>query len=88
MHRIDICRAIGREPVLSPEHDGRLVADAVADWARRHGGPFALELTGPAGGTFHAGHGGVGLRVDAVEFCRILSGRAAGDGPLATPVPF
>jgi len=70
MHRIDICRAIGREPVLTPEHDGRIVADAVEDWAARHGCPFDLDLTGPAGGRFHAGHGGVGLRADTVEFCR------------------
>jgi hypothetical protein len=60
----------------------------VADWAARHSRPFKLELTGPAGGTFHAGHGGVGLGVDAVEFCRTLSGRATGTGLLSTWVPF
>jgi hypothetical protein len=88
MHRIDICRAIGREPVLTPEHDGRIVADAVEDWAARHRCPFDLDLTGPAGGRFHAGHGGVGLRVDAVEFCRTLSGRTTGTGLLGTLGPF
>jgi uncharacterized protein (TIGR03083 family) len=88
MHRIDICRAVGREPVLTPEHDGRIVADVVADWATRHGCPFDLDLTGPAGGRFHAGHGGVGLRADAIEFCRTLSGRATGSGLLETWAPF
>jgi hypothetical protein len=76
MHRMDICRAVGRKPVLVPEHDGRIVADVAADWAARHSRPSGLEPTGPGGGTFCAGQGGVGLRADAVEFCRTLSGRA------------
>jgi hypothetical protein len=50
--------------------------------------PFTLELTGPAGDTFVAGTGGEHLRPDAIEFCRILSGRAPGTGLLATPVTF
>jgi hypothetical protein len=32
--------------------------------------------------------GGEGVTCDAVEFCRILSGRATGTGLLAQPVPF
>jgi uncharacterized protein (TIGR03083 family) len=88
IHRVDICRAVGREPELSAAHDGRIVADVVADWARRHGQPFALTLSGPAGGTYIRGHGGDDLRLDAVEFCRILSGRAGGSGLLDTRVIF
>jgi hypothetical protein len=88
MHRVDISRAIGREMVLTPEHDGRLVADVVAEWVRRHGKPVALTLTGPAGGSFVAGESGENLELDAVEFCRILSGRAQGAGLLSTEVPF
>lgn len=88
MHRVDISRAIGREMLLTPEHDGRLVADVVAEWARRHGKPFTLTLTGAAGGSFVAGEGGENLELDAVEFCRILSGRAQGAGLLSTEVPF
>ena len=52
MHRVDIARATGRPIELTAEHDGRIVADVVAEWARRHGRPFTLHLTGPAGGTF------------------------------------
>ena len=52
MHRIDIARATGRIAVLSSDHDARLVADVVAEWARRHGQPFTLHLEGPAGGAF------------------------------------
>lgn len=88
IHRVDICRATGREMALSPDHDGRIVADVVADWARRHGQPFALTLTGPAGGSFTRAAGGDELEIDAVEFCRVLSGRARGTGLFATKVPF
>jgi uncharacterized protein (TIGR03083 family) len=88
MHRTDISRAIGREPVLTAEHDGRIVADVVAEWARRHGQPFTMTLTGPAGGSYVAGDGGEHIELDTVEFCRILSGRAQGAGLLSTEVPF
>lgn len=87
MHRVDIARAAGRDLVLTADHDGRIVADVVAEWARRHGQPFALTLTGPAGGTFTAG-AGQHVTIDAVEFCRILSGRASGSGLLTQEVPF
>ena len=88
IHRVDICRAIGRAVELSSDHDGRLVADVVADWARRHGEPFTITLNGPAGDHVSSGSGGPALELDAVEFCRILSGRAPGFGLLATSVPF
>src|SRR5262249_55648971 len=88
MHRVDISYATGRPMVLTPEHDGRIVADVVAEWARRHGRPFRLELTGPAGGSFTEGDQGEEITLDAVEFCRILSGRAAGTGLLTQEVPF
>jgi uncharacterized protein (TIGR03083 family) len=88
MHRIDIDRATGAEHVLTADHDGVLVADVVAEWAARHGRPYELRLTGPAGGFWSTGAGGPALELDAVEFCRIVSGRAPGDGLLATEVPF
>lgn len=88
MHRIDVCRALGARPRLTAAHDGRLVADVVAEWARRHGRPVTLELTGAAGGRWTTGDGGEALSLDAVEFCRVLSGRAPGAGVLAQRVPF
>jgi uncharacterized protein (TIGR03083 family) len=88
MHRVDIARATSRPLVLTPEHDGRIVADVVAEWARRHGRPFRLELTGPAGGSFTEGDHGEEITLDAVEFCRTLSGRAGGTGLLSQEVPF
>ena len=88
LHRVDICRATGRDLVLTADHDGRIIANVVADWAARHHQPFTLELTGAAGGTFIAGTGEDHLRIDAVEFCRTLSGREPGAGLLATSVAF
>lgn len=88
MHRIDICRATGRDLVLTAEHDGRVIADVVAELARRSAEPFALELTGAAGGSFRAGAGGEPQRLDAIALCRILAGRDQGTGVLATVVPF
>lgn len=89
MHRIDAARATGADLVLTPEHDGRIVADVVSEWSNRHGRPFALTLTGPAGGSF-TGNGPASelMELDAIEFCRILAGRSAGSGLLTTIVPF
>jgi uncharacterized protein (TIGR03083 family) len=88
MHRVDITRATGRAMELTPDHDGRIVADAVAEWARRHGQPCTLTLTGAAGGFFTQGGGGEEHTLDAIEFCRILSGRGTADGLLGEEVPF
>jgi uncharacterized protein (TIGR03083 family) len=90
LHRIDLCRALGREPELTADHDGRIVADVAEEWGRRHGKPFRLTLSGPAGGSFGAGAADDAepIELDAVEFCRIVSGRAPATGLLTTGVPF
>nr|MDQ3575971.1 hypothetical protein [Actinomycetota bacterium] len=88
MHRVDLARATGRELTLSSDHDGRIVADVVKEWARRHGRPFTLVLTGPAGGDYTQGDGDEHIELDAVEFCRVLSGRGMGPGLLTHSVPF
>ncbi len=93
MHRIDIARATGRSPVLTADHDGVIVADVVAEWARRHGRPYRLTLTGPAGGSWAHGSDREDIVMDAADFCRILSGRPASDGTspsglLTTQMPF
>ncbi|MFI5915916.1 maleylpyruvate isomerase family mycothiol-dependent enzyme [Dactylosporangium sp. NPDC051541] len=86
MHRLDICAATGLDPQPAAAHEGRLVDDVVREWAARHGRPFRLELTGPAGGSW--GDGDEPIALDALQFCRILSGRGTGDGLLTTAVPF
>jgi uncharacterized protein (TIGR03083 family) len=90
MHRVDICRATANPIELTAAHDGRLVAAVVGEWAERHGQPYNLELEGPAGGQFRRGDDGERMTLDAVEFCRILSGRAAPSAPglLETEVLF
>ncbi len=88
MHRVDLSRAIARGLELTPDHDGRIVADVVDEWGRRHGSPYRLSLTGPAGGTFASGAAGEVIEMDAVEFCRVVSGRERGSGLLAVQVPF
>jgi uncharacterized protein (TIGR03083 family) len=88
MHRSDIAAATGTPMVLSADHDGVLVADVAAEWAGRHGSPCTLALSGPAGGTWTWGSGGPSYELDAVEFCRTVSGRAEGEGLLRTRVPF
>ncbi len=88
VHRVDIARATGRDLELTQDHDGVLVADVASEWAARHGQPCTLTLTGPAGGSWSWGSDGPALQVDAVEFCRILSGRGRGDGLLGVAVPF
>jgi uncharacterized protein (TIGR03083 family) len=87
MHRADLAQATGRPMTLTPEHDGRIVADIVREWAGVYGHDFALELDGPAGGAFTSGSGGERLEIDAVEFLSVLSGRGSGTGLLAYEFP-
>jgi uncharacterized protein (TIGR03083 family) len=92
MHRMDICRAAGVEPSLNRAHDGAIVQRIVQEWADRHGQAFALELTGPAGGSFacsgSTGGEPVSLTLDAVDFCRGVSGRGEPNGLLAVSVGY
>lgn len=77
MHRIDIARACGHEPQLV-EADAEVVAQVIRDLDRYWSGPpLVLELTGPAGGRWGLGEGKpvATARLDAVAFCRSLSGR-------------
>jgi uncharacterized protein (TIGR03083 family) len=87
MHRIDLARATGKRLDVDPDHDARIVADLVAEWASTHGEPFSLTLDGPAGGQFRAGVGGEHVDMDAIEFCRILAERGDGTGILRHRLP-
>ena len=62
MHRIDLAHATGRPFNADAEHDGRILADIIAEWAATHREPFTLELDGPAGGRYTAGSGGEHLQ--------------------------
>ena len=97
MHRIDLADATGLGLDVDAHHDGRIVADIVAEWAGIHREPFTLHLTGAAGGTFVQGSGVQGSDVqgpggethtlDAIEFARILAERAESVGVLRHKLP-
>jgi uncharacterized protein (TIGR03083 family) len=87
MHRIDLAVATATTWDADAEHDGRMVADMVAEWADTHGEPFSLTLTGPAGGQFTCGENGEHVEMDTLEFFRILAGRRVGEGVLRHPLP-
>jgi uncharacterized protein (TIGR03083 family) len=86
-HRIDIHAATNRPMQLSADHDGRLVADIVAEWAAIHRQPFELVLDGPAGGKYSQGEDGDRVEIDAIDFIRTLAGRLSGTGVLSNPLP-
>lgn len=88
MHRVDITHALGLPMAGTADHEGVIVADAVAEWASRHGRAYDLTLTGPAGGHWSDGDGGEHIELPAYEFCRAVTGRAEAPGLLATQVPF
>ena len=102
MHRTDIAAATGRELTLTSDHDAVIIDDVAREWARRHGQACTLTLTGPLGRRYAFAPGGLvsatdgepdqpsgpTYELDAVQFCRVLSGRHSGDGLLNTRVPF
>jgi uncharacterized protein (TIGR03083 family) len=86
-HRIDLAVATGKPFDADAVHDGRILADIVAEWATTHDEPFTLELAGPAGGSFTRGTGGETVRLDATELVRVLAERVPGDGVLQHTLP-
>jgi uncharacterized protein (TIGR03083 family) len=87
LHRVDLTRAAGTTFDVDAEHDGRIVADIVAEWSTTHGEPFVLNLSGAAGGRYFNGSGGEEVELDAVEFCRVLAGRSSRGGVLSHSLP-
>jgi uncharacterized protein (TIGR03083 family) len=87
MHRVDIAHALGYGLDFDDEHDGRLMADYVAEWASIYDVPFTLHLTGPGGGSFQNRGGAEVVTIEAVEFLRTLAEREHGTGLLSNPLP-
>jgi uncharacterized protein (TIGR03083 family) len=88
MHRVDLSHAIGRTFDATAAQDGRIVADIIAEWATTHEDPFTLNLSGPAGGIYSRDPVPTGDRIDmdAIDCCRILSGRGTPFGVLHHPL--
>ena len=68
---------------LTAEHDGRLVADIVAEWASIHGEPFELVLEVPPASSARAS--AASASTDAIEHPRALGGDR--DWRLSNPLP-
>lgn len=83
MHRLDLCRATGREMSLTPEHDGRIVALVVRDLAysltpKLGSASVLYDLRGTAGGRYQIGKHlspAATIRIDALDFNLLASGR-------------
>ncbi len=83
IHRLDLCRATGREMVLTAEHDGRITALVVrelADHLAKTVGETSvvLHLTGPAGGRWSMGDAagpGATITMDACDLHWLAAGR-------------
>ncbi|MBK8903595.1 MAG: maleylpyruvate isomerase family mycothiol-dependent enzyme [Anaerolineaceae bacterium] len=61
MHRYDICAATGKQMVITPEHDGRLLDLVLLDVAQKlkkqlAGRTIVLHITGALNGTYQFGH--------------------------------
>ena len=88
LHRVDLADALGASLEVG-DVDRAIVGDVAVEWCARHGEPVALTLTGDAGGTLTAGSNGPAIELDAIEFCRIVSGRVPATNPLlGHAVPF
>jgi uncharacterized protein (TIGR03083 family) len=82
MHRLDICRATGRNFEQTREHDGRINELVVLDVARKLDGKLGnrairLVLTGISGGEWILGNGEpeAELEMDTLDFNIFVSGR-------------
>jgi uncharacterized protein (TIGR03083 family) len=91
MHTLDICRAVGREMALTPEHDGRMTALVMRDLYRGKGSHLkgkniVYRLTGAAGGSWSVDRqpaDPVVLEMEALDFHLLASGRLSVQEALA-----
>lgn len=82
MHRYDICAATGKEMVVTPQHDGRIVALVLKDIHRKlrrqlDERTIVLRLTGALSGEYQFGRGAPDceLEIDLFDFNLRASGR-------------
>lgn len=83
MHRYDICAATGKEMVVTPEHDGRIIALILRDLARNlkkqlGSRTIDLHLRGALEATYRFGRGSrptAVIEMDFFDFNLLASGR-------------
>ena len=86
-HRLDVCRATGREFVQTPAHDGRILEIVVRDLAQQLRAVLGLrsvvyELRGTSGGCWRMGsnsRASARLTMDALDFSLLASERTTAD---------
>lgn len=90
MHRFDICAATGKPMIMTPEHDGRILALVVADLNGRLDTsvtrPVDLNLRGEAVGWYRlggAGEPGCAIHMDVGDFALKTSERIDAEEALA-----
>lgn len=82
-HRLDICRAVGREFVPDAAHDGRMVALVMREMAQQLQGTLGgqsviFQIMGPAGGRYRIGSAAdpsAIIRMELETFIRLTSER-------------
>lgn len=89
MHRYDICAATGKEMVVTPEHDGRIVALVLKDIARKLSKQLGnrtilLRLTGKVTAVYQFGQGtpDCEIDIDFFDFNLRASGRISAEEAL------
>lgn len=90
MHRYDICTATGKKMVVTPEHDGRIVALVVLDIARKlqkrpDQRSLALQLAGDLPADYVLGNASTPectLAIDVFDFNLRASGRISSEDAL------
>lgn len=83
MHRLDLARAADQSPVLTPEHDGRIVDLVILDLGKKlqpqlQGRTVDLSLDGFLRASYRFGKGtqaDATIKLDFIEFNRLASGR-------------
>jgi uncharacterized protein (TIGR03083 family) len=83
MHRLDICRATGREMVMTTEHDGRIVALVMRDLEKKLAAQLrttsmVYHLSGRSGGLWQLGakvSPAATIQLDVLDFNLLASGR-------------
>jgi hypothetical protein len=84
---LNLPEPVGRQPDHDAAHDGRILADIIAEWAATHRKPLTLVLDGPTGGTFVHGTGGEEVHISVVDFVRTLAERTTASGVLRHTLP-
>lgn len=87
MHRLDLCRATGREMVMTSGHDGRIVALIVRDLERKLATTLrttsvVYHLSGKIGGMWQLGakvSPVATIQLDVLDFNLLASGRLAAE---------